>query len=233
MISLLCPSRQRPQKMFDTIQHWLKNSTSIEELEIVISIDTDDPTATEYYRLFEDINVLIIKNENRSAVNAINRAARVSRGDILIVVSDDFDCPYGWDKQLLEATKGKFDWIAKTPDGIQKWIITIPIMDRVYYNRFGYIYFPEYVHMFCDTEITCIADLTGRKIELNIPFIHNHYSTGRSVKDEVSVKADLTWNQGEALFISRAKRNFDLTNYPGRIENQEYKNWLRMKGVSV
>lgn len=233
MITLICPSRQRPKKMFDTIQTWLKKSSSVEPLEIIISLDIDDPELGTYWQMFEEINVIRIKNNNRSAVDAINKAASCSSGNILIVVSDDFDCPEEWDKKILDATKGHTDWIIKTWDGIQKWIITLPIMDRAYYNRFGYIYFPEYLHMFCDTELSCVADLTGRKINLDVPFTHNHYSTGKSVKDNVSIKADATWNQGEHLFLERAKRKFDLVNPVGKVTSLEYINWMRTKGVSV
>ena len=230
-ISLLCPSRQRPKKMFETLQSWIKKSAY--QNEIILSIDSDDPTIDEYFELFQDINVIRVVSNNRSAVDAINRAAAVAQGDIFIVVSDDFDCPERWDEQILKAVEGKKDFIIKTFDGIQKWIITMPIMDRAYYNRFGYIYFDQYKHMFCDTEITCVADMLGRKIDLNILFPHNHYSIGKSVKDEVSDKADKTWNQGEALFIDRASKDFGLVNYPGKITNQEYLNWLRSKGVLV
>ena len=87
--------------------------------------------------------------------------------------------------------------------------------------------------MFCDTELTCVADMTGRKIDIPLLFPHNHYSTGKSVKDSVSEKADKTWAQGEALFIERAKGNFGLTHFPSKVTNQEYLNWLRMKGVKA
>lgn len=226
-ISLIHPSRQRPKMALDTANHWLDNSE--DDFEYILSLDNDD--LSPYNNPFDDS--LTIRNNNKYAVDAINNAAKVATGDILIVISDDFQCPVHWDDQIKEATEGKSDWIAKTFDGIQKWIITLPIMDRAYYNRFGYIYYPEYLHMFCDTELTCVADLTGRKINLDIPFTHNHYSTGKTVRDEVSIRADATWDQGEKLFVERAKRNFDLVNAPGKITSQEYINWMKMKGVLV
>lgn len=226
-ISVIHPSRKRPEQAFNTAQTWLNNSEDV--FEYILSLDSDDNS--NYVNPF--IDGITLRNNNRSAVDAINNGAKLATGDILMVISDDFDCPIHWDESIKQQTEGKTDWIAKTWDGIQKWIITLPIMDRTYYNRFGYIYNPDYLHMFCDTELTCVADLTGRKIELDIPFSHNHYSTGKSAKDEVSVKADATWNQGEKLFIERAKRKFDLKETSGKIVSQEYLNWMRMKGVSV
>lgn len=237
-ICLIHPSRGRPEKAFEACEKWL-NSSGLKSIQHILSIDDDDPKKEEYMKLFYYDSKSsyhrrsIISHDNKSAVGAINWAVSGAQSDILVVMSDDFEAPENWALKIIEQTKDKTDWIAKTWDGIQKWIITLPIMDRAYYNRFGYIYHPDYLHMFCDTELTCVADLTGRKISLDIPFTHNHYSTGKSVKDEVSTKADATWDQGEKLFLERARRNFDLVNPAGKITSQEYINWMKMKGVSV
>lgn len=224
-ISLLHPSRNRAQIAAGTYHTWIDKASGKYEIEHIMSIDEDDNTHPPYLYYFR--NILVSKN--RSAVDAINAAAKKSTGDILIVVSDDFDCPYNWDELIVKEIEGKTDWILKTQDGIQEWIITMPIMDRVYYNRFGYIYHPDYLHMFCDTEITCVADLTDRKIESKLLFPHNHYTTGRFKKDSVSEKADKTWAQGEQVFLNRYKNKFGLSDIAGKITSQEYLNWIAKK----
>lgn len=229
VISLIHPSRSRAKKSFTTLMKWILSAE--DKFEIILSLDSDDSEKELYRALYMNTDAIIIENTNKSAVDAINNGAKKASGDIFIVVSDDTDCTVGWDSQIKKSVAGKSDWIAKTPDGIQSWIITMPLLDRAYYNRFGYIYHPDYAHMFCDTELTCVADLTGRKITLDIPFTHNHYSTGRSQKDEVSIKADKTWDQGQALFIERAKRNFDLKEVKSKIMSPDYINWMRSKGI--
>lgn len=243
MISIIHPSRGRFLKSFDTIRKWLHNSSYYKpafvyklnktlNIEVIVSLDDDDQAINDYREIYESIdslNVKVIQNNNTSAVSAINYAATFAKGDILIVVSDDTDCPENWDELLLKEVEGKTDWILKTQDGIQKWIITMPVMDRAYYNRFGYIYYPEYRHMFCDTELSCVADLTGRRLESKLMFEHLHYSTGKSVKDAISDKADKTWDQGEKLFLERYQRNFDLKETPGRITSPEYLSWIKRK----
>lgn len=226
MISILHPSRSRPQQAKETSRKWLANAGC--DIEYILSIDLDDRDLPEYEKLFG--NSIITIGANRSAVDAINRAARISTGNILLVLSDDFECSPMWGKQILDFTQGKKDWIMKTMDGTQGWIITIPIMDRTYYDRFNYIYFSEYLHMFCDTEITAVADLLERKIESRIAFHHNHYSVKGGVpKDIINERANKTWAQGEKLFIERYKRNFDLVNPPGKITSQQYLNWIKGK----
>lgn len=223
VISLIHPSRGRAEKSFETANKWIDKAGV--DVEYILSIDDDDSDVNNYKNT---IGKTII-SKNRSAVDAINNAAKVSKGDILVVMSDDFLCPNDWAKKLIERTEGKSDWIIKTIDGTQKWIITLPIMDRIYYNRFGYIYNPEYLHMFCDTDLTCVADLLGRKLDWNIEFTHNHYSTGKSKRDHVSVRADKTWAQGEATFIKRSRENFGVSNPVGEIQDKGYANWIKQR----
>lgn len=224
-ISLIHPSRSRATRAIEVAKHWIHEAGV--PVDYILSIDSDDPEKALYYHLF--LGRRVIHKDNRSAIDAINNAAKETIGDIIVVMSDDFDCPPQWATALLRLTEGKTDWIAKTPDGIQSWIITLPIMDRVYYQRFGYIYYPEFRHLFSDTEMTCVADLLQRKISLDIQFKHNHYSTGATKKDSVSERADSTWGQGEALFIERARKNFDLIDPPGKIMDEAYNNWIRRK----
>lgn len=240
-ISLIHPSRGRVEKAFQSALKWIKDAG--EPVEYILSIDSDDQYFGLYHGKFIGSGLSqpmrqgigawghdgILGSDNRSAIDAINNAAKQCTGDIIVVMSDDFDCPPQWATALLRLTEGKTDWIAKTHDGIQNWIITLPIMDRVYYQRFGYVYHPGYAHLFCDTEMSCVADLLQRRINLDIPFKHNHYSTGASKKDSVSERADATWGQGEALFIERARKNFDLIDPPGRITDEAYNNWIRRK----
>lgn len=228
MISLIHPSRGRVQKSMHTIRKWRQNYMGCDgPLELIVSCDVDDFHLKGYVSLYGS-SVLI--NENRSSVEAINNAAKVAQGDILMVVSDDTDCMDQWNFKILKEVEGKSDWILKTQDGIQDWIITMPIMDRAYYNRFCYIYHPSYKHLFCDTELTCVADITGRKIVSNLMFPHNHYSIGKSEIDDVYRKNDATNAEGERIFLERYKRNFDLS--PGnKIQDKGMINWLQKRHV--
>lgn len=238
MISIIHPSRGRPEKSFNTIKKWIDNTSYNSDTQILISLDDDDNTIRDYFKLFAsyvfEYNISVLHNPNVSAVEAINVAATHAKGNILMVVSDDTDCYPWWDEALLKEVEGKEDWILKTQDGIQPYIITMPVMDRKYYERFGYIYHPDYRHLFCDTELTCVADLTGRKLYTSeLLFPHNHYSIGKSVKDDVSTKADATHEQGKKLFLERMRRKFDLKETPGRITDHSILNWARNQGVKI
>jgi len=220
-ISVIHPSRNRPVEAWVTATNWAKKCDS--GFEYILSLDISDKDLTKYYALFTDfnkswnINGKSLTNGNKSAIEAINNAAKIATGDLLVVISDDFDCPEHWDTLLLQACKNyrssRFskDFCMKTDDGLQPTLITMPIMDRIYYERYGYVYHPDYKHMFADQELTAVALMTGKYIKSDLNFPHLHYSTGKSPKDEINVKNDLTWKQGETLFNERLKTNFGIT----------------------
>lgn len=231
-ISIIHPSRSRPQQAAATAKKWLSSAKDLDSIQYILSIDLDDASQKDYQSLFTlDVlkeskyaprHMVCERNNNQSAIQAINQAATVASGDLLIVVSDDFDCPYHWDEALRTALAGKSDYIVKTDDGLQPWIITLPIMDRVYYERFGYVYNPIYRHMWSDTEMTAVGHMLDKIIRLPITFPHNHYTTGRTPKDEVNVKADSSMAGGRQIFMERLKYNFGIENPVKPLPNYQW-----------
>jgi glycosyltransferase involved in cell wall biosynthesis len=224
-ISLIHPSRSRPEKSLDTIDKWINLPGPSTPYQLIVSVDEDDPSLNEYRKQYYDGELLVSKN--RSCVDAINNAAKIATGDILLVVSDDTDCFPGWDTALLKEVEGKTDWILKTDDGIQPYIITMPCMDRAYYNRTGYIYHPDYVHQFCDTYMTCVADITGRKITSNLMFKH----LNDTIKDDLRKRTDGTWQQGQGTFI-RLMKQFSKADIQ-KIKDRQMIRFLRNNGVQL
>lgn len=228
MISIIHPSRGRAQKSFETMKKWVECSSL--SMEIIVSLDHDDIHLKEYENLYHQdpfftTQTTLLFENNVSSVAAINHGAKHAKGHIIIVVSDDTDCYKGWDNDLYKVLDGKYDFILKTQDGIQPWIITMPVMDRAYFNRTGHIYHPGFEHMFCDTWMSVMADVTGRRITSNLLFPH----LNDSIKDDVRKKTDATWAQGEKTFINLCKSlpKEDLR----KITDQSMINWLRNKGV--
>ena len=236
-ISVIHASYGRPDLARETHYKWRHSASGYCDIEWILSIDKSDPMHSQYKTLCNDIlnlrlqaSGMVVNNDTTTSVAAINHAASVSTGDIIVVISDDFNPVHDWDMLLAKALKNKSNFIVKTQDGTQGWIITMPIMDRIYYNHFGYVYHPDYKHMFCDTELTCVADYAGRKIELDILFKHNHYSVhGGIAMDNTSQKADLTWEQGERLFVERYKKDFDIANPIKPVKDQSMINWILKK----
>lgn len=212
MISIIHPSRSRPEKCLDAKRRWYQRMENPLLLSgYIVSLDNNDLRLHDYKYIFSMSNARFIVNPNRTAVDAINEAAKISTGGILIVVSDDTDCPQCWDQLILKATKGRKDWVMKVDDGIQKRIITMPVMDRAYYNRFGYIYNPIYRHSWADTELTEVAHKLGRVIVRNhLKFPHLHPEITKEPKDALYLRNDKTHDEDRHIYQERKRINFGL-----------------------
>lgn len=210
-ISLIHPSRGRALKAYDTFMHWLLCSSLTVKIEHILCLDTDDEQVEMYQQQFT--KSLIDISPNKNLVEAANRGAKLATGDIIVLMSDDMFCPYDWDLELIEIFQKQKGILLKTDDGTQPWIVTLPIMDRSFYEHNGYIYHPAYQHMFCDTDLTHKAELENRLyIRNDIQFLHAHYSIGKSAKDDINKKADATWQQGEETYLQRVRDKFDIEN---------------------
>lgn len=223
-ISIIHPTRSRPDKSNSTMNKWL--GSSISDPEFIISLDEDDPRLNDY--LFYNRDCVIV-NKNRSCVDAINNAAKVATGDIFVVVSDDTDCPEGWDFKLRQEVENKSDYLLKTKDDIQDYIVTMTVMDRKYYERDGFIYHPDFQHQFADTYLTCVADIRGRLIKSDLKFPHNHYSHVKETPDELHKRNDATWREGQNTFV-RLMKQFSIEER-ARIKDKSMQGFLRHVGL--
>lgn len=235
IISVIHPSRSRASQAKATINHWLSSLSGLYEVEYILSVDSDDPQLDEYLNLSCDI---IVVSKNQNLVQASNSAAKETRGDIIVLVSDDFTCFKNWDEAIVKAMEGR-SGVLKTNDGIQRWIVTLPIFTRDYYESQGYIYHPGFSHMFGDTYMTHKADLEKKLIIRNdIVFLHNHYSKkGGAKKDALNVKADATMAEGEKVYMDHVLNKFglnvDVMNLSREAHQAGHVNWLkkRLHGV--
>lgn len=210
-ISLLYPSRARPVAAINAAHLWLSWASADADIDFILSVDVDDPYLNDYVVNFPG-SVLV--SDNKNVVDAANAAARIATGDILVLISDDFIAFRNWDIAVVNALHGK-SGLLKTFDKVQKWIVTLPIMTRDYYESQGHIYYPLFAHMFCDTDQTHKADLQKKLIIRNdIVFEHQHYSRKGSVnkKDALNEKADSTWGSGERVYLQRCREKFGLGN---------------------
>lgn len=208
MISIIHATR-RPKESLEAATHWLSNISGEVELEYILSKDVSD---NGNYQDHIQLVSTITQNDNRSAVDAFNHGAELATGEVLICISDDMRCFAGWDKALINAMNGLHDFYLKVNDGLQPTLVTMPVFDRDYYNRLGYVWNPDYQHMFVDQEATAIAIMLGRYIKSDLLFKHVHYSTGGTGFDDVNIRNNSTWAQGESLFNERLKNNFGIVN---------------------
>lgn len=211
MITLLHPSRGRPKQAFDTMTKWVKLSGV--PVEYILSIDADDPTLPEYRELFNGMKIIIDKNT--SVVEATNVAAKCSTGNILLYLSDDFDCFDGWGYEIeKEFAQYAGPVLLKVDDCLQKFtvpVLTIPIMSRELYTLLGYFWHPAYKSMHVDVDLYhTVKKLGALKFAAHMKFPHQHVSIGKAKDDETYRRSASNWNQGLEVFNRRKKLNFPI-----------------------
>lgn len=209
MISLIHPSRGRPLKAYQTSRKWLDNAGC--DVEYILSLDKSDPTLSDYAKRFPHF----ILNDNSCVVEATNHAAAISTGDILIYLSDDFDCFPDWGKAVENAAREyPNEWLMKVDDCLQRFevaVLTIPIMSRALYKRLGYFWHPGYKSMFVDEDLYWTATKLGALQKAPwLKFPHNHCSVGKAQDDETYRNSAKNWDQGQAFFRQRQKQYFPL-----------------------
>lgn len=215
MISLLHPSRGRANKSFRNSSEWLNKAKKPQDIELIVSIDKDDPQADIYLKTYSQAGMQVIISDNRNVVEATNEAATYAKGDILIYLSDDFTCPNQWDELVRQEFDGVEDpLLIKVSDALQPFengVLTIPIMNVQLYRKLGYFWHPEYKSMFVDVDLYETVKKYGHmKLCPYLIFPHLHHSAGHTPNDETYRRSEGNWKQGEELFYRRKQEGFPL-----------------------
>jgi hypothetical protein len=216
-IHIIHASRSRPEQAKKTHDAWSK---LIKEGDsYVVAIESDQ------YLDYKQMPCLVVGGG--TAIKAFNETAYLlheswNQNDIIIGISDDFNEPCNLE---LIREHCPNNGVLKTFDSIQNYIVTLPIMGLEWYLSKGYIYPPQYKHMFADTHLTHEAELEGKLIIRNdIVIKHNHYSIGGCKKDALNERNDKTFNEGKEIYLSWVKQQ---TKQLVSEESKVLRNWLK------
>jgi hypothetical protein len=216
-------TRSRPKKFFDRLEEIESLSVSSDFL-VHVTIDEDDETMNTPQVLEAlDRNPFTEYIVGRSAgkIDAINRdmGRIVYPWDICVVMSDDMHfVKHGFDN-IIRAAFAKyfpdFDGCVHFKDGpYGKRLMALNIQGRKYFERFGYLYNPEYISLFCDNEQKDVAEMLGKYVYMGDDTIivkHIHPAHVEGVKgDALLEKTESFYRIDEATYERRKKNNFGL-----------------------
>ena len=212
-------SRSRQAKLIATIENILSLATT-DDFLILVSMDIDDSSCTtpEFKQKISSYEkVKPVWGISEGKVSAINRDIWiVPEWNVLVNISDDIVfTSKGFDQIILDDFKEQFPdgcGLLHYPDGfVGERQVTMSIMDKAYYDLTGYIYNPEYISLFCDTEAMQVAKELGkhRYVDKNI-FRHNHPAWGAAQMDEQYRHTESFYNTDRDTYFRRMKINFGL-----------------------
>lgn len=192
------PTRSRPLKFMNNLNAYLEKASGKHDITVMVTMDIDDSTMNNnpmrYYltgKIGGRINVRFSYGESRGKIAAINRDVLMDiPWDVLVSTADDMEPQEkDWDDTILTDlirefpdTNGSINYntdprLETTADGRPegwKGLITLPVIGRKLYERFGYIYHPDYISESCDDEQTLVYTKLGvlRHIDRR-PIFHN------------------------------------------------------------
>jgi hypothetical protein len=157
-----------------------------------------------------NINHQIFYGDNKNKIEAINANLKGQKFDVLILVADDMipivkdydvvisniidESPHGLDIAVHLHT-------ARWSDLLDVWCV----MGKKYYDRFKYIYHPDYKSIFADNEYTEVATKLGKRVfSVHTPFYHDW-------DDDDTAKKNYPYNTEDwHVYENRKQRNYDL-----------------------
>jgi len=212
-------SRSRPKRFAEGLDSILQLANSPTDLLLSFCIDLDDPLFEEYDHILRDKveripHFQLAYGYSKSKIDAINRDIPLVNWDILVNFSDDMRFTvYGWDHLIREGVRCNGpDVFLHYPDSTARNMLsTMSVMDRAYFERDRFIYYPEYWSVFCDNEAQEAAKLRGRYFYLGTQlFDHFHPAYGHVPWDEQYTRQQGMWDHDEKLYHYRANNKFFL-----------------------
>lgn len=205
-------SRSRPEKFHACMDNLSKCFTNY---QVAVKVDRNDPTLRQYLsKAYPEI--LLYIGHSKTKVEAINRDIPLYDWEIIVNTSDDILWRLNAGSEIINNYEP--DTFLHFPEPYaesqaekrkKESICVCSIMDRKYFDRFGYIYNPEYKSLWCDNEATELAKKLGRyKFVNKVIFEHMHPAAGKAVKDQQYRLTESFGSVDKATFLKRKESGF-------------------------
>jgi hypothetical protein len=202
------PTRGRADLFVKRIADWKLKAKDMSRLKFIVTCDKDDRSMNnEWIQSFcKTMNIEINYHDSNTKISACNKDIPESGWDYLVLLSDDMECRCeGWDNVIEEIFTQSGKGVIWFDDGLNHSIDTFCVVTLEYYNKFKYLYYPEYISVFCDNEFTEVAMLLGELVQGN-PSIVKHNWVGLELKDETHIRNETNENYKKDGELFKARR---------------------------
>jgi hypothetical protein len=167
-------------------REWMEQAANPAGVEWIFAVTENDPESWPIRERFPHVVVPApdwdVKAQGGTYVVGMNAAAAASTGHILLGLADDFLCGPRWDEWIWNSLKDQLNQprlltIIDHPGRPQGFdLCCFPCMTRAMYERNGWFYWPEYRHMYPDTELSVRTRAAGERVDVPQPagFLHDH-----------------------------------------------------------
>lgn len=168
-------TRGRSKRFFEGMESIYKYASLPDAIMVLITADTDDSEMNNdevKERIAQYQNAHIIFGESKSKIDAINRDMDIMPDewkdwDIIVNFSDDMRFTiFGWDDIIRTNFNDIFPvkmdgYMAYLDPDTKGALSTLLIAGRGWYNKFNFIYDPQFYSLFCDNLVEDCAKYLG------------------------------------------------------------------------
>jgi hypothetical protein len=212
------PTRGRPDKFFGVLERYRDLSRS-NNIKFVVTCDLDDESMNndqvkERFKQFD--NVEVCYGNSKTKIQAINADMQGRDFDICLLASDDMIPEReGYDLEIIKQMQlnyPDFDGVIWFSDGYQKRNLnTLTIVGKRYYDRFGYLYHPDYVSFYSDNEFMQVAFMLGKQTYVDDVIIrHQHPDNTKESIDMTYAVNNQHVMRDHMVFEHRSRSMFGL-----------------------
>ena len=212
------PTRNRVDKFYQTLGMYQKNLSGNNNVRFLITIDESDTSNYEWENRMRWNNVILDKAPCKSKIEAINSGIdKIKNWDILLLASDDMiPVRHGFDDIIVNSMLNLYpdkDGVLWFNDGyVGNRLNTLALMGRRYYDRFNYIYHPDYKSLWADNEFMDVANRLNKQTYMNDIIIrHEHPNNTRGIgMDNMYRLTESFYHSDKAVYLNRKRLNFGL-----------------------
>lgn len=207
-LSIIYPTA-RHNKVMQQYEEWSKTFKNPDNVEWIIIVDDICQWVFVFDQTWDIPNIQVYLNETRpDCVTATNLGCSKATGDYMFFFSDDIK---PMTKRLDQRILTKFKKVKKPgvlaiDDNFRTntQIIHHPIINREWYEFFGYMWHPEFESMFCDNWLAYEAHQYGFVIPaMDLKIDHQHRMRGMVEVDDAMKRHEdpSRYNRGEAIML--------------------------------
>ena len=217
------PTRERKNKFFQVLDLYIQKCNDLKNTAFLISMDLDDSEMNHPFtkKKFEEyktkgIRLAYFYSNNKTKIQAINADIENIKGwDIVLLASDDMvPVIQGYDDIIRRDMKTHFpdtDGVLWYNDGHQERLNTLCILGKTYYERFDYIYHPDYISLWCDNEFMDVSFKLNRCYKSSETIIvHDHPVWTTGIYDKLYAKNEGYYRIDEETFKRRSSIGYGL-----------------------
>jgi hypothetical protein len=197
-------SKGRPRLLCEVLDRTFDYLSGQHRAWVFLKIDEDDHATREYERFRKlcvdrrDSLVQCYLDGPQTKISATNAGIKMNMPwEVLVNLADDMvPVTRGFDDVIARRMNEAFphlDGALWFPDGLQSKICTMSVLGRKYYDRFGFVYPPQFKSLYADDWHTQMAQHLGRLARFPDELVSHWYTqwTGTDATHFENMKPDV------------------------------------------